>query len=631
MCFCLCVHSFFIFGSPAKGRANTRHKKEVQSGSSVHYPLRQVGEGTSLEVRIRLELRVQRQQHMHGLHEVAVARDIQQRTHHPHVLDHIQVDLRRRQRNLPRQQVLEVGRPHLQQRLQVRHWLRVVDLRAVLVLVQLLHVCDPLVDHLRARRGTLDAGHALLAHTLLRVVGESERNDARVALVAARLVEHCEAEVAGVAVRARHLDEAVDVADGRDVVGDEGVQLRFHLDLVRLVHGDELEQVLDLLRHVEVVVLRRVVQPLLVLRRRRARRLVFFGAALLRCVLCPRACLCRRRHGAYHGGGRGRRVRLVRLEHGGLFRLLLVGRDGCSVVDVERHVVRVVLDGASVARGAAAGAVADLRRLRRRRDVHVVGTGQDVERRVVLLVLQLLLAQPARLVRPRRRHRLHVAAQVDGRVVRVVLHLRQRRRSAAPSVPLRRLRRRHKVLRLVHVVLRVVRVVLQLAQVLRAAAAAAASRHGTLRSALQLSLHLLLLGPFAGLGLRFALGGGLRRCLVFLVVLGLLICFLVFLSLFVVLLRLLRLLAAAGRGLLAQLLLLLLGIRHVVLLLCRGDYPPALTHSTLRLKKEKLSPSLSLSLSLFFSPLPLRGKQAKATERRVAFSPFVCLNEVQIL
>ena len=51
------------------------------------------------------------------------------------------------------------------------------------------------------------------------------------------LVEVVKAEVVGLAVGPRHLDEGVDVADGGDVVGDEGAHLRLELDVVRLVPG----------------------------------------------------------------------------------------------------------------------------------------------------------------------------------------------------------------------------------------------------------------------------------------------------------------------------------------------------------------------------------------------------------
>ena len=39
-----------------------------------------------------------------------------------------------------------------------------------------------------------------------------------------------------------HLDKGVDVADGGDVVGDEGAHLRLELDVVRLVPRNVLEE-----------------------------------------------------------------------------------------------------------------------------------------------------------------------------------------------------------------------------------------------------------------------------------------------------------------------------------------------------------------------------------------------------
>jgi hypothetical protein len=46
-----------------------------------------------------------------------------------------------------------------------------------------------------------------------------------------------------------HLDEGVNLADGRDVVGDEGLEARLDVDGVRLEAADVLEEVAQLWRH----------------------------------------------------------------------------------------------------------------------------------------------------------------------------------------------------------------------------------------------------------------------------------------------------------------------------------------------------------------------------------------------
>ena len=91
---------------------------------------------------------------------------------------------------------------------------------------------------------------------------ELQREHGRVGLHRGGLVERNQPEIVRLPVRARDLDEGVDVAHGRDVVGDEGAHPRLKLDVVRFVARDVLEELLNLGAHGQVGVLRRVVQPL---------------------------------------------------------------------------------------------------------------------------------------------------------------------------------------------------------------------------------------------------------------------------------------------------------------------------------------------------------------------------------
>mmetsp|Transcript_18426 Transcript_18426/g.47219 ORF Transcript_18426/g.47219 Transcript_18426/m.47219 type:complete len:298 (-) Transcript_18426:190-1083(-) len=91
---------------------------------------------------------------------------------------------------------------------------------------------------------------------------ELQREHGRIRLHRRRLVQRHQPQVVRLAVGAWDLDKRVDVADSRDVVGDEGSHLGLELDVVGFVARDVLEEFLDLRAHRKACVLLRVVETL---------------------------------------------------------------------------------------------------------------------------------------------------------------------------------------------------------------------------------------------------------------------------------------------------------------------------------------------------------------------------------
>mmetsp|Transcript_12849 Transcript_12849/g.32026 ORF Transcript_12849/g.32026 Transcript_12849/m.32026 type:complete len:419 (+) Transcript_12849:233-1489(+) len=215
-----------------------------------------------LEVHVGLEVGVEREEHVQRLGERRVHGDVEQCAHDAHQLR--QLGLQVGVRQLDRlEELLELRGPDLHEGLDVGHRLRVVHRRRRLVPVQVVDRGDPARDRLGVLLGGVDARHrhdvraARLAHR-----AQLQLQHVGVGLQGGGLVELVQAEVVRLAVGPRHLDEGVDVADRGDVVGDEGAHLRLELDVVRLVAGDVLEELLDLAAHLEVGVLGGVVHAL---------------------------------------------------------------------------------------------------------------------------------------------------------------------------------------------------------------------------------------------------------------------------------------------------------------------------------------------------------------------------------
>ena len=78
-------------------------------------------------------------------------------------------------------------------------------------------------------------------------------------MVQSRLIQHRDAQVFLGTIGLGHLQEGVHFTHRRDVVGDEGLELSFEVDLLRLVAVDVLEDILHLLTHWQIRILRRVV------------------------------------------------------------------------------------------------------------------------------------------------------------------------------------------------------------------------------------------------------------------------------------------------------------------------------------------------------------------------------------
>mmetsp|Transcript_26249 Transcript_26249/g.67872 ORF Transcript_26249/g.67872 Transcript_26249/m.67872 type:complete len:345 (-) Transcript_26249:224-1258(-) len=156
--------------------------------------------------------------------------------------------------------VLHLGRPLLHKRLDLGHVLRVGHSGRRLVGVQLGHLLDPVVDACGVLGRVLNGPdlHKLGAARLGDVANLLVEH-CRVALHRRWLVQHAQAQEVGLAVGPWHLDELIDVADRRDVIRDEALELDIKLVRPRLEAPNVLKQLAHLTAHVEVLKLARVV------------------------------------------------------------------------------------------------------------------------------------------------------------------------------------------------------------------------------------------------------------------------------------------------------------------------------------------------------------------------------------
>ena len=143
--------------------------------------------------------------------------------------------------------------PLRHQQVDVRHLLGVLDGGGRLGPVQVVNVFDPFLDdfvvlslaevddflHLRGpAAGSLAQGPQLELH------------DVRVGLPGRRLVQHRQPQLQRVV--GLHLDEGVNVADSRDKLGDERLQLGVELQFLRNITEDVVKQIPDILAHWQV-------------------------------------------------------------------------------------------------------------------------------------------------------------------------------------------------------------------------------------------------------------------------------------------------------------------------------------------------------------------------------------------
>ena len=74
-------------------------------------------------------------------------------------------------------------------------------------------------------------------------------------MVQARLIKHRDTQIFLLTIGFGHLQEGIDFADSRDVVRDEGLDLRLQVNLLRLVALNVLKHFLELLRNGQVSIL----------------------------------------------------------------------------------------------------------------------------------------------------------------------------------------------------------------------------------------------------------------------------------------------------------------------------------------------------------------------------------------
>ena len=176
-----------------------------------------------------------------------MSRNVNQRTQQLDILKNIKINVWRRQCKIrTRQKSFELRRPLLKQLSNVWHRLRVVDI--CLRLASVLDVGNPPVKNLRTSVRFLDTVDQWRADGDLEGGADGVLDDGRVRLGATGLIERDKAQVVGLAIGRRDLDEGVDISDARDEVGDEWSELGGTFDLLGLELGDVSEEVADFLR-----------------------------------------------------------------------------------------------------------------------------------------------------------------------------------------------------------------------------------------------------------------------------------------------------------------------------------------------------------------------------------------------
>mmetsp|Transcript_17705 Transcript_17705/g.40053 ORF Transcript_17705/g.40053 Transcript_17705/m.40053 type:complete len:408 (+) Transcript_17705:260-1483(+) len=206
-----------------------------------------------------LELRIQGEEHVERLCDVAVDWDVEDGTDYARVGDCVDIEICRRQLNAC-EFLFHLGAPHLHEGLDVRHRLGVVDVGRRVAPVQLGDALYPVGHLLRMLRRVVDVrDRGGLKRGLGGDCSELQVQHGRICLLCRGLVEHCEAESILLAIRTWDLEEGVNLSDGWDVLRDEGLQLGFQLDGLRLVSSDVLEQLSDFIADLKVGIVHGVV------------------------------------------------------------------------------------------------------------------------------------------------------------------------------------------------------------------------------------------------------------------------------------------------------------------------------------------------------------------------------------